>query len=272
MTYSSNDTYKQQVLNDFNNRLNYENEFHRRAAARLVQISKLRSGQSVLDVATGTGLAAIAAAQIVGPTGYVLGTDFSIGMLKQAQQKIKTLGLNNIKFEQVDADEQALQESRYDTILCSSAIVYLTDIPKSLRQWHQALKPKGLVAFSCLAESSPGVSVLFRKVVSRYGINIPNPNKLLGTPERCRQILKTIGFEKVSVVTEQFGFYLQDAEAGWTGNAKSAFGLQDVGWSKEKLKQCKQDYFAEINKVSKEKGYWNDVTMFFVVASKNGYT
>ena len=268
MTYSSNNAYKQQVLNDFNNRLNYENDFHRRAAARLVELAKLRSSQSVLDVATGTGLAAIAAAQIVGPTGDVLGTDFSIGMLKQAQQKTKTLGLNNIKFEQVDADEQALQESHYDTILCSSAIVYLMDISESLRQWHQALKPKGLVAFSCLAESSPSASVLFRRVVSKYGINIPNLNKLLGTPERCHQILEMIGFEEVSIVTEPFGFYLQDAEAVWTGNAKSAFGLQDVGWSKERLKQCKQEYFSEINKASKEKGYWNDVTMFFVVASK----
>ena len=110
MADSSLNEYKQQVLNDFNSRLNYENEFHRRAAARLVELSKLRLGQYVLDIATGTGLAAIAAAQIVGPTGYVLGTDFSTGMLGQAKQKLETLGLKNIEFEQVDADEQILPE------------------------------------------------------------------------------------------------------------------------------------------------------------------
>ena len=67
---------KQQILNDFNNRPDYENEFHKQAATRLVELAKLRSGQLVLDIATG-GLAAIAAAEAVGSAGSVLGTDES---------------------------------------------------------------------------------------------------------------------------------------------------------------------------------------------------
>ncbi|WP_293154742.1 MULTISPECIES: hypothetical protein [unclassified Microcoleus] len=62
--------YKQQILNDFNNRPDYENEFHKRAATRLVELAKLRSHQQVLDIATGTGLAAVAVAQIVGAGGF----------------------------------------------------------------------------------------------------------------------------------------------------------------------------------------------------------
>ncbi len=193
----------------------------------------------------------------------------SLGMLQQAQQKVENLELINTKFEEADADEQKFQESQFDAILCSSAIVYFTDIPSSLRQWHSALKPGGIVAFSCLAETSPSASVLFRKVVQRYGIRIPNPNELLGTPERCCQILEETGLKEISVTTEQFGFYLQDAEAGWTGNAKSAFGVQNVGWTEEQLKRCKQEYFMEVNKVSAEEGYWNDVTMFFVTARRS---
>ncbi|KOP23594.1 methyltransferase type 11 [Hapalosiphon sp. MRB220] len=268
MTYSSLSAYKQQILNDFNNRPNYENEFHRTAATRLVELAKLQSGQHVLDIATGTGLAAIAAAMVVGSTGRVLGTDFALGMLQQAQQKIEVLGLTNIKFEEADADEQELQSSQFDAILCSSAIAYLIDIPTSLRRWHNAVKPGGVVAFSCLAENSPTASVLFRTVVKRYGITIPNPNQLLGTPKRCCQLLEMIGFKEIEITTEQLGFYLQNAEDAWAGNAKSAFGLQDVKWSNEQLEQCKQEYFKEINQASTEEGYWNDVTMFFVRARK----
>ncbi|MHC5763151.1 class I SAM-dependent methyltransferase [Nostoc sp.] len=268
MTYSSLSDYKQQILNDFNSRTNYENEFHTRAARRLVQLAKLQSGQQVLDIATGTGLAAIAAAMVVGSTGSVLGTDFALGMLQQAKQKIEVLGLTNIKFEEADADEQQLQSNQFDAILCSSAIVYLIDIPASLRRWHNALKPGGVIAFSCLAETSPTASVLFRTVVERYGITIPNPNQLLGTPERCCQLLEMIGFQESEITTEQFGFYLQDGESAWAGNALSAFGLQYVNWSTEKLEQCKQEYFQEINKASTEEGYWNDITMFFVTSRK----
>ena len=152
MTYSSLSVYKQQILNDFNNRPNYENEFRRRAATRLVEWAKLQPGQQVLDVATGTGLAAITAAQVIGSTGHVLGIDFASGMLQQARQKVAATSLTNIKFEEADADEQEFQESQFDVILCSSAIVYLTDIPSSLRRWHNALKAGGVVAFSCSTE------------------------------------------------------------------------------------------------------------------------
>lgn len=269
MTGLSSIAYKQQILNDFNNRSNYENEFHKRAATRLVELAKLQPGQHVLDIATGTGLAAIAAAHIVGSTGCVLGTDFALGMLRQAQQKGKALGLTNTKFEEVDADEQKLRESQFDAILCSSAIVYLTDIPSSIRQWHSALKPGGVVAFSCLAETSPSASALFREVVQRHGITIPNPNELLGTPERCCRILEKIELKEISVTVEQLGFYLQDAETGWAGNAKSAFGIQNAKWSEEQLERCKHEYFAEVNKVSTEEGYWNDITMFFVTARRS---
>ena len=96
--------YKQQILNDFNNRRDYENEFHKQAATRLVELANLRSGQLVLDIATGTGLAAIAAAEAVGSAGNVLGTDFASGMLRQAQQKVADLALTNIEFEEADAE------------------------------------------------------------------------------------------------------------------------------------------------------------------------
>ncbi|MEG4574793.1 hypothetical protein QUA56_19185 [Microcoleus sp. N3A4] len=59
MTYSLS-AYKQLILNDFNNRPGCENEFHKQAATRLVELAKVRSGEQVLDIATATGLAAIA--------------------------------------------------------------------------------------------------------------------------------------------------------------------------------------------------------------------
>ncbi|WP_242723254.1 hypothetical protein [Microcoleus vaginatus] len=41
---------KQQILNNFNNRPDYENEFHKQAATRLVKLAKVRSGKLVLDI------------------------------------------------------------------------------------------------------------------------------------------------------------------------------------------------------------------------------
>jgi hypothetical protein len=95
------------------------------------------------------------------------------------------------------------------------------------------------VAFFCLAETSPTASVLFRTGVQKHGITI-HPNELFGTPEQCFQMLKMIGFENISFKIEQFGFYLQDIEAGWAGNAERVFGLQNVEWSSDV-----NDYLSE---------------------------
>lgn len=55
------DKYKQQVITDFNSRPNYDegNKFHLALANRLIELAQLQQGQKVLDIATGTGLAAI---------------------------------------------------------------------------------------------------------------------------------------------------------------------------------------------------------------------
>jgi ubiquinone/menaquinone biosynthesis C-methylase UbiE len=79
--------YKQQILNDFNNRPDYENEFHKQASTRLVELANLRSGKLVLDISTGTGLATIAAAEAVGSAGSILRTDESLGNVAASSAK-----------------------------------------------------------------------------------------------------------------------------------------------------------------------------------------
>lgn len=97
MTDSLLSNYKQQIINDFNNRQNYENEFHIRAANRLVELAKIQPGQQVLDVATGTGLAAIAAAVAVGSTGRVLGTDESCGNAAASSAESRCFGTDEYR-------------------------------------------------------------------------------------------------------------------------------------------------------------------------------
>ncbi|MGL4618785.1 MAG: methyltransferase domain-containing protein, partial [Chroococcidiopsis sp.] len=97
--------YKQQIITDFNSRINYDNEFRYRFAKPLIELAQLKPRQRVLDVATGTGIVAIAAAKIVGDAGYVLGVDISTGMLAQARHKVELEKLQNIELIEADADD-----------------------------------------------------------------------------------------------------------------------------------------------------------------------
>ena len=89
--------YKKTVIDFFDGRTHYDNDVTVRRALPLLETVTLKSGQQVLDVATGTGIIAIAAAQAVGSTGSVNGVDFSAEMLRQARDKSQALGLDDIE-------------------------------------------------------------------------------------------------------------------------------------------------------------------------------
>ena len=98
-------SYKQQVIELYNSRTAYAQEEgtrHPRDANLLLESVPIEKGQTILDLATGTGLVAIPAAQKVGSEGYVIGVDMSSGMIHQARLKVEAAGLQNIELIEID--------------------------------------------------------------------------------------------------------------------------------------------------------------------------
>jgi demethylmenaquinone methyltransferase/2-methoxy-6-polyprenyl-1,4-benzoquinol methylase len=78
---------------------------HRAHRVRAVDALGLRRGDSVVDVACGTGLNFPLIEQAIGPEGRVVGVDLTDAMLAQAQHRITTNGWSNISLVQADAAE-----------------------------------------------------------------------------------------------------------------------------------------------------------------------
>lgn len=266
------DNYKQQLLTDFNARTNYDNgRFYRAIANRLVEFANLQNGQKILDVATGTGIVALNAAEKVGREGKVIGVDISAGMLSNAKRKLAQTNLQNVEFIEADAETVLFNDNSFDAVLCSLAVCYLTDIPAALRKWYQFIKTNGFVAFNVWQENAFPPSVLFREIARKYDVDVPNPNAAMGTIERCNQLLDKIGFQNIQVETEQFGWYFKVdnsiAENIWQMNANNVFGYQVFQLSADKLEECKAEYIKEMqNLPTTEKGVWCDAPIFFVRA------
>lgn len=266
--------YKQRLLADFNNRSNYDNgKFHPPVAKRLVELAQLENGQKILDIATGTGLVALAAAKIVGASGRVTGVDFSVGMLKHAKQKQVSEGLQNVEFIEADAEYVSFENNTFDRVLCSLAISYLTNIPVALHKWYGFLKPDGILAFNTLAETAFPPSILFREVAARYGVTVPNTNATLGTMEKCQGILESVGFKDIQIEAQQQGWFftpdVKTAEELWKMNATNVNGCQVNQLASDELERCKAEYIAEVHALrATDKGVWCDAMMFFAIARK----
>jgi protein-L-isoaspartate(D-aspartate) O-methyltransferase len=199
-----------------------------------------------------------------------VGVDISPEMLNQARQKIEAAELQNIELIGADADYLDFSDDSFDVIFCSSALVYLTDIPAALQNWYRWLKKGGLVAFSCFAETAFMASVQMRVCAKLFGISLPHINEPLGTPEKCHELLRQAGFHNIEIKTEQFGEYLSldDRRMSWNGGSFYPRGNPLLQRSQEQLERLQAEYRAEVERLATDKGVWYDVTAFFVVARK----
>jgi arsenite methyltransferase len=77
----------------------------------------LPAGATVLDLGCGAGLDSLIAVQRVGPAGRVIGLDFSEPMLARARQAAAEAGLNNVEFQQADAENLFLEDASVDAAL-----------------------------------------------------------------------------------------------------------------------------------------------------------
>jgi ubiquinone/menaquinone biosynthesis C-methylase UbiE len=99
---------------------------HRALRLRAVRALGLRAGESVVDVACGTGLNFPLLEEVVGPGGRIVGVDLTDAMLAQARDRIAANGWSNISLVQADAAEFDFPAT-LDAVLSTYA---LTQVPR----------------------------------------------------------------------------------------------------------------------------------------------
>ncbi|KAL9637113.1 MAG: hypothetical protein Q9204_001997 [Flavoplaca sp. TL-2023a] len=138
-----------------------QSSFHFCQAQEYIQRANLQPGQSVLDLACGTGLVTIPAKQYVGPTGRVVGIDFSDGMLDVARRKTSEQGLDiryiehDIRYIEHDITDLApLELDKFDVITCASALLLMPDPRYAVKHWSSLLVPGGRLLTDVVLERS----------------------------------------------------------------------------------------------------------------------
>ncbi|MDJ0599414.1 MAG: methyltransferase domain-containing protein [Crocosphaera sp.] len=268
--------YQQAIANLYNQRSTTydQGDFHPKLVDLLLKYLAIEPRQTVLDLATGTGLVAIEAAKKVSNEGHVIGVDMANLMLAEAQKKVKNLNLNNIEFLLADIENIDLHESKFDRITCCAAMVIFNDIYTVLARCHSWLKSKGKLGFNYWSETSFIEGYLLSKIAAKYNINFPHWQQKIGTEENCINLLKTIGFRNIETYRDQLGHYvdLETVKNKWKMMINfpvandNLFPFQTL--SKEQLRAAKQDYYQELETIVTPQGVWNEIMTITVIAEK----
>lgn len=103
-------------------------------------------GQRVLDLGSGVGDVAMLLAQIVGPSGEVVGVERDSRSIARARSRVAEAGITNVNFLQTDAGE-ITSDKLFDAAAGRFILMFLPDPVKVLRSLSQLVRSGGVIAF-----------------------------------------------------------------------------------------------------------------------------
>ena len=110
-------------------------------APRVVELAELKPGMQVLDIACGTGVLSLVAAEIVKPDGSVTGLDLNPGMLAVARRKAP-----HIDWREASAEAIPFEDATFDAIVSQFGLMFFEDKVGALREMVRILRPGGKLA------------------------------------------------------------------------------------------------------------------------------
>lgn len=135
---------------------------HHRWRERAVDRAEIGPGDSALDVCCGTGDLSIELARRVGPTGRVVGSDFSERMLDLAREKDVPTGAAKPIFEWADALALPYDDASFDAVTVGFGVRNLLDLDRGIAEMARVLKPGGrIVILEITQPTRPPLSTFF---------------------------------------------------------------------------------------------------------------
>lgn len=108
------------------------------------ELSGVRTGSKVLDIAGGTGDLAARFAKRVGPEGEVVLADINSSMLQVGRDRLVDRGLGHrVHFVQANAECLPFPDEHFDVVTIAFGLRNVTDKDKALASMHRVLKPGG---------------------------------------------------------------------------------------------------------------------------------
>lgn len=128
-------------------RLVLQAQLYDRITRRFLADAGLAPGMTVLDVGSGMGDVAFAAADIVGPNGRVIGVDLNPAVVAEARNRAREAGRDTVRFVAGDCRNASLSDE-FDAAIGRFVLMYTHNVTEALQAVVDRVKPGGIVAFA----------------------------------------------------------------------------------------------------------------------------
>jgi arsenite methyltransferase len=113
-----------------------------------VAVSKIKEGDTVLDLGCGAGFDCFLAARKVGKTGKVIGVDMTKEMIENAKSNAEKLGTKNVEFIQSEIEKMPIPDNSVDIIITNCVVNLTPDKSETFKEARRVLKEGGRIYLS----------------------------------------------------------------------------------------------------------------------------
>jgi ubiquinone/menaquinone biosynthesis C-methylase UbiE len=229
----------------------------------LIRELKPQPGDRVLELGAGPGDTGFAALALVGERGRLISTDFSPEMVEVARRRGYELGLENVDYGVIDAEQIDLEADSVDGVLCQSGYMVMADAAAALSETRRVLRPGGRLALSVWSapEQNPWASIGGRLLVERGHLPPPESGApgvfSMASAERTRMLLEEAGFREVRTdeVAVRFAFDDVDAYERWVMDVAGPFAMVVRGLPERQRNELKAQIGQSFAPFATDRGY-----------------
>lgn len=180
-------------------------------------------GDTILELAAGTGDTGFLAARLVGKEGKVICSDFVPAMVEGARARGTAFGLDNVEYRVIDAENIDLPDDSVDGVLCRWGFMLMPNPGRALTETRRILKPGGRLSFSVWG---PPDKNPWATIVGMTLVQIGRPPQMdpfgpggvfsMSDAETVRKMVADAGFERAEVEDVGMTWRFADFDAVWT--------------------------------------------------------
>lgn len=232
---------------------------------RLVELSGIREGDKVLDLAAGRGASLFPAAKIAGDSGYVTGIDISEGMVYETAVEIEKLCIKNAKILVMDAENLNFQNETFDCVLCGFGIFFFPDYTKALSEIKRVLKKGGKFGFTTFSRND-NETVWVKEMIQKFSEQdqtLAPSGPEFDIEEGLIKVLSENGFENPQVIYEEKEFIYINEEEWWDKLWTQGLRRWMESLTSEKLETFKNEAFQRLSKDKKPDGIHSTIPVLY---------
>jgi SAM-dependent methyltransferase len=201
---------------------------------RLVERLDPKQGETILELAAGTGDTGFLAAGRLGGDGRLIQTDFAPGMVEVAKAFAAEVGITNAEHRVLDAETMDLDDDSVDGVVCRWGYMLMADPAAALAETRRVLRDGSSLSFAVWAQPERNLWAFIPGFALVEAGHMPPPEPdapgifAMADPERIKELVGAAGFRDPEIEDVTVEWDYADPAMHWEKTMKLAAPIADA--------------------------------------------